>query len=298
MDQELNKKKPSFWGRFFYTAFWVASLMLIARATPKVLYFMKRKDYTTVAVKKVEKSEKGIVTKVIDGDTIIVNGSTIRLLGIDARERGEKCYDEAKQRLEELVLGKNVTLKSDVMSDDVDQYGRYLRYVFLPTNELNEGLTNINLLLVEEGLAIARTENKDIKFAAEFVNAEKSASLNHRGCLWQLQQYEWKILKGEAISPYEAWEYVGLEKIVEGRVADVYRSMRSNTIFLNFEKPYPNNPFTAVIFSRYTKNFPPFPEFVYEGKTVRVKGKIKLYKGRPEIILKSPNQIEVEGQAK
>ena len=71
-----------------------------------------------------------IVTKVIDGDTVVVEGGYhVRLLGIDTDERGYPCYNEAKKRLEELVLNKEVYLESD--KDDKDQYERYLRYLIL-----------------------------------------------------------------------------------------------------------------------------------------------------------------------
>ena len=53
------------------------------------------------------------VTKVIDGDTVIAEGESIRLLGIDADEKGYPCYSAAKMRIEELVLGKEVYLESD-----------------------------------------------------------------------------------------------------------------------------------------------------------------------------------------
>ena len=44
------------------------------------------------------KIEEKIVTKIIDGDTIIVEGGeTIRLLGIDCDERGRECYTVQKK---------------------------------------------------------------------------------------------------------------------------------------------------------------------------------------------------------
>ena len=66
-----------------------------------------------------------LVTKVIDGDTIVVEGGYhIRLLGIDTDEKGYPCYEAAKSRLEELVLNKKVKLeKGDdivILSIDVD----------------------------------------------------------------------------------------------------------------------------------------------------------------------------------
>jgi DNA/RNA endonuclease YhcR with UshA esterase domain len=73
----------------------------------------------------------------------------------------------------------------------------------------------------------------------------------------------------------------------------VHRS-KKNHIFLNFEKPYPNQCFTAVIFaSTLYSNFGSFNERSYLGKTVQVSGFIKEYKGKPEIILNYPDQIKV-----
>lgn len=84
-------------------------------------------------------------TRIVDGDTIKINGNdTIRLLGINTPERGELYYKEAKEFLEKLILNK--TIKIERGKEDRDMYGRLLRYVFLE----NE---NINLELVKNGLA-------------------------------------------------------------------------------------------------------------------------------------------------
>lgn len=94
--------------------------------------------------KKTSKYE-AFVTNIIDGDTIVIEGGErVRLLGIDAAEKGEPFYKEAKSRLEELIEQKNITLEKE--GENKDRYGRLLRYVFLDNK-------NINLLLVEEGLA-------------------------------------------------------------------------------------------------------------------------------------------------
>ena len=95
------------------------------------------------SVIEIDKNEEAFVSKVIDGDTIVANGEHIRLLGIDADERGYNCYDEAKLELEEWILDKEVVLEKD--KTDKDQYGRLLRYVILDGE-------NINIKLVEEGL--------------------------------------------------------------------------------------------------------------------------------------------------
>ena len=51
---------------------------------------------------------KGRVTHVRDADTIVVDGIPIRINGLDAVERGEPGYREAKAWVERLVLGKTL----------------------------------------------------------------------------------------------------------------------------------------------------------------------------------------------
>lgn len=123
----------------------------------------------------IKNEEKVFVTKIIDGDTIITNGEHIRLLGIDADERGYNCYNDAKKRLEELILNKEVLLEKD--KSDKDQYGRLLRYIIF-----NE--ENINLKLVEEGFAVARFYD-DRKYYEDILNAERKARENKIGCKWK-----------------------------------------------------------------------------------------------------------------
>lgn len=237
-----------------------------------------------------------MVTKIIDGDTVIAEGENVRLLGIDADEKGYQCYDAAKRRLEELVLNKEVYLEKD--TEDKDQYGRYLRYLILDSQ-------NINLQLVKEGLAIARFYPENVIHKEEIIAAEKEAREDKIGCKWNgtikteeiPSTLEWNKLTFEAtgfnvISSCNAGNYIGESKIIEGKISDAYRS-KTNTIFLNFEKPYPNHCFTAVIFSSDIYKFPETPEKYYENKIVRIEGKIKEYEGKPEIILEDLSQIEV-----
>jgi micrococcal nuclease len=240
------------------------------------------------------------VTKVIDGDTVIVEGgASVRLLGIDADEKSYPCYDAAKNRLEELVLSKEVKLEKD--QSDQDQYQRYLRYLFIDSQ-------NVNLELVNEGLAIARFSPENQKYKEEIQKAEKEAKEKKIGCKWsssakatedkvQKGEFKWKKLTQEAtglevVGPCQAGKFIGQEKIIEGKVADAYRS-KTNTVFFNFDKPYPNHCFTSVIFSSNQYKFVESPEKYYLDKTVRIKGNIKLYEGKPEVILNDPSQIEV-----
>lgn len=120
--------------------------------------------------------EMKMVTKVIDGDTVVVEGGYhVRLLGMDADERGYPCYTPAKKKLEELVLNKKVLLEPG--REDRDMYGRYLRYLFLNG-------TNINLEMVKQGYAVARLSEDD-KYKKEIQKAEKNAMEKKLGCKWR-----------------------------------------------------------------------------------------------------------------
>lgn len=120
--------------------------------------------------------ELKMVTKVIDGDTVIADGESVRLLGIDTDERGGPCYKEAKERLEELVLDKEVLLEVD--TEDKDRYGRYLRFLLLDGD-------NINLRMVGEGMAVARFSPGNEKYKNVIIAAEKQARENKMGCKWR-----------------------------------------------------------------------------------------------------------------
>ncbi len=117
-----------------------------------------------------------IVTKVIDGDTVIVQGGySVRLLGIDSDEKNYPCFEPARVELENLVLGKDVRLEKD--QEDKDIYGRFLRYVFLSDQ-------NVNLEMVKSGMAVARFYPENQKYKAEITAAEQFAIDNKSGCKW------------------------------------------------------------------------------------------------------------------
>lgn len=89
----------------------------------------------------------------------------------------------------------------------------------------------------------------------------------------------------------DAKPYVGKQVVVVDSVAQVTVSRRSNTVFVNFGGRYPNQVFNAVIFSSSTHRFPNASS--WQGKWLRVTGRIQLYQGKPEIILRDPEQAKV-----
>ncbi len=92
------------------------------------------------------------------------------------------------------------------------------------------------------------------------------------------------------IADSEASRHIGEMVTVEGKVANV-RTTSTNTTYLNFGLPYPRQTFTAVIFRSAARSFP--NAHSWEGARLRVTGRIRLYKGEPEIVLEDPGQVEV-----
>lgn len=130
--------------------------------------------------------EKALVTKVVDGDTIVVNDkTTVRFVGIDTPEtvdprRPVGCFGkEASNETKSLLTGQEVILQKDI--SDTDKYKRILRYVFLPLE--NGQILFVNDYLVREGFAQVYTYPPDVKFDEELRQAETEAREAKRG-LW------------------------------------------------------------------------------------------------------------------
>lgn len=119
--------------------------------------------------------EKCFVNRIIDGDTLVCNNETIRLLGIDTPEKGEYYYEEAKDFLKN-VENKEVYVLRDW--DDLGKYYRKLRYVFY-----EDRLINIEIL--ENGFGKSfMTEN--LKYEDKLKKAEEFAKENKKG-LWGIK---------------------------------------------------------------------------------------------------------------
>jgi len=127
-------------------------------------------------------SETFKVTRVVDGDTIeIEGGEKVRYIGIDTPETVDprkpiQCFGiEASKKNKELVEGKTVRLEKDIT--DRDKYSRLLRYVWIDN-------LFVNLELVKQGFASSYSYPPDIKYQEEFLAAETEAREAERG-LWK-----------------------------------------------------------------------------------------------------------------
>jgi DNA/RNA endonuclease YhcR with UshA esterase domain len=98
--------------------------------------------------------------------------------------------------------------------------------------------------------------------------------------------------QGPTVTPAEAGQHVGENVTVVGTVTGIGHSSRSNTTFINFGGRFPNHKFTAVIFRSSADRFENVDDL--DGKRVAVTGKIKMYRGKPEIVLSNATQLRAE----
>jgi micrococcal nuclease len=130
------------------------------------------------------------VVKVYDGDSILVQGLDltlkIRMVGIDAPETGgrnnpgQPYSRKSHQYLSRLIANRSVTLKTYGLGG----YNRILAEVFT-------GGTNINLKMVEMGLAEVYQGSRPKEFdAAPYLAAQDRAKKNRVGMWTQGSRYK------------------------------------------------------------------------------------------------------------
>jgi len=131
---------------------------------------------------------KSLTIKIVDGDTIHLNGEKIRFMGIDTPELKQSCLKEgiknpcgvtAKQLLIDKIGNNNV----ECISEGKDQYKRTLAECFVN----NESLSRY---LVRNGYAFAYR-----RYSKKFVADEDYARINKLG-MWSMEfDYPWNYRK-------------------------------------------------------------------------------------------------------
>ncbi len=126
--------------------------------------------------------------RIVDGDTIWIGNTKIRLHGIDAPETRQKCYSKDKT---EYSCGKastdalRVLVGGDPVRCEGDTYDRYRRLIAT----CYSGSLNLNAELVRQGWALAYR-----RYSKDYISAEKEAQEAKRG-IWAgefLVPWEWR----------------------------------------------------------------------------------------------------------
>jgi micrococcal nuclease len=112
--------------------------------------------------------QKGLrVKKVIDGDTVILSsGEKVRYIGIDAPDKSDPYFVEAKEFNQKMVEGKIVSLKYD--EERRDKYFRILAYVWVDS-------FLVNAELIKKGLASVYTYPPNLKHRDYFCSLQTQA---------------------------------------------------------------------------------------------------------------------------
>ena len=222
----------------------------------------------------------GKVTSVYDGDTIQVRLDTgesekVRLIGIDTPEMGDEREmvrfqaETAKRFTYYTIYGEKIRLTYDW--DKRDEYGRLLAYVWLPDGMFNE-------MILRRGYASPLLHFPFKKeYMDRFKNAAEDARRSNRG-LWKEHPYP-------PIDSREAGSFLGRMFAVEFRCNDILR--RRNYILLTSK----TGEFAAFIYREDLKEFPDLRSL--KNHTLRVSGMIEDYRGRPQMVLFFPFQLEV-----
>jgi endonuclease YncB( thermonuclease family) len=126
--------------------------------------------------------------KIVDGDTIHINGEKIRFSGIDTPELKQTCITNkeiffcgigSKNLLAKIINNRDV----NCISEGKDQYKRTLAECFV-------GDLSISRYLVREGYAFAYR-----KYSKKFVKDEEFAKENNKG-MWSMSfEYPWEYRK-------------------------------------------------------------------------------------------------------
>jgi len=144
--------------------------------------------------------KSAVVESVIDGDNLVLeNGQSVRLIGINAPERGKENFEVAKGKLDSLTTGRKVYLEYDRYQDD--KFGRVLAWIwigcenepqFFPADYMHlnkrqsrSGLTEnpdgckegklVNELMVDSGLAKVETyqDRGELKYEERIRNYDR-----------------------------------------------------------------------------------------------------------------------------
>ena len=153
--------------------------------------------------------QKGIVTQIIDGDTVYVllgDGKTysVRYIGIDTPERERQFSRESTNANSDLVLQKEVILIKDV--SETDQFDRLLRYVIV-------GDVFVNHELVRMGFAVAEDYPPDVACSETLSSAEDQARASQIGMWVATQTPEPSAPKVIIIAMNKREEWVDIQNV-------------------------------------------------------------------------------------
>jgi micrococcal nuclease len=236
------------------------------------------------AAPRFESGENGVVARIIDGDSFVLdNGLEVRLAQIEApRVRpGDTWGPQATAALETMIGGKRVELRYGGLRRD--RRGRAIAQVFVPQGFGREAKW-VQTELLRAGIARVHTYADNRAAIADMWGAEREARRAGRG-VWSAPAYQVRFATPQALQGG-----IGSFQLAEGRVESA--SQRGTVILLNFGTDNKTD-VTAVIPQRAFELWPRGAQdlLALQGRSIRIRGLVRNSNG-PAIWLDHPEQIE------
>jgi hypothetical protein len=214
-----------------------------------------RVEIANASVKRVEKNGALILS---DGRSVLLEG--IRL------PPGDQIA------LRQLIQQQRMTFT--VTPPKQDRYERLRAQAF--------GKDWIQMALLEQGLARVSIAPDRDECAPDFYEAEARARAKRAG-IWALPAYRIR-------TPQEMKGVAGTFQLMEGQVRHV--GSGAGRIFIDFGDG--DRPSLSVLIAPEDRRaFRDFDLYGLQGRSIRIRGLVQDYRGRPEIALSNPAQIEL-----
>jgi len=129
---------------------WIIGLVIIVFIIGFVAGFYYGVNTKSSKEKLPEGNMQGTVTQIIDGDTLVVDGTTIRLALVDAPERGEVGFIEATKFAASVCPVGSIAYVDVDDGQPRDNYGRTVALVYCGGKNLNAELWKNGYAQIDE----------------------------------------------------------------------------------------------------------------------------------------------------
>ncbi len=207
-----------------------------------------------------------------NGALILKDGRAVTLEGIRLPQAGDPGAAAALAMLDRLAQAGPVTFTATPPKED--------RYDRIRAQAFGDGWLQIALL--EQGLARVQIAPDRNECSPELYAAEARARDRRLGL--------WAVAGSAPRKPQEMKGTTGSFQVVEGWVTNV--ASGAGRIFIDFSSDWQRG-FSAVIAPQDRRAFRDYDLEGLHARHVRIRGMVQDFRGRPEIVLSNPAQIEV-----
>ena len=162
------------------------------------------------------------ITSIIDGDTLKIKTGTlktrkVRLIGINAPEKGECFFGESKEALTKITESKIINIEKDISG--LDKYKRLLRYVIVINEDPEQDNIPVNYYMIRNGFAFYQSSPPDNRYRDLFITAQRQAREENLG-LWKDCDYKEQVSAEASALREQSTEPTDPECIIKGNISD------------------------------------------------------------------------------